>query len=262
MLMIIGYVQNNPIFGEKERNFEHLRGIIGNTKADLLVLPELFATGYNFISQDEVAGLAEDQDGPTGRFLKELSLLTGATLVGGFIERAENKIYNSSLIVSEGKIIDSYRKIHLFNKEKLYFSPGDRPFKVYDISGIKIGVMICFDWLFPESCRTLALEGAQVVAHPANLVMPYCQNAMITRCLENRIFAVTANRIGTEKRGDDTFFFTGKSQITGMTGEVLASAPQNETAVSTVEINVKDALSKSINPFNDLFKDRREEFYF
>lgn len=77
--MIIGYIQNNSIFGEKERNFDDLRDIIDNTKADLLVLPELFATEYNFISQDEVARLAEDKDGPTARFLKKLSQLTGAT---------------------------------------------------------------------------------------------------------------------------------------------------------------------------------------
>lgn len=260
--MIIGYVQNNPIFGEKEKNFEHLRGIIGSTKADLLVLPELFATGYNFVSRDEVARLAEDRDGPTARFLKKLSQLTGATLVGGFIERAKERFYNSSFIVSDGKIIDTYRKIHLFNKEKFYFSPGDRHFKVYDIKGVKIGVMICFDWLFPESCRTLALKGAQVIAHPANLVMPYCQNAMITRCLENRIFAVTANRIGIEKRGDDTFSFTGKSQITSVDGEVLALASQNETAVCTVEIDEKRAANKSLNPFNNLFENRRVGFYF
>ncbi len=260
--MIIGYVQNLPTFGDKEKNFKEIGDIIGNTKADLLVLPELFATGYTFVAQNEVNEMAEDRDGPTAVFLNELSLLTGATLVGGFIEKDEDKIYNSSLIVSEGKIIDTYRKIHLFNKEKLYFSPGNKPFEVYNVKGVKIGVMICFDWLFPESCRTLALKGAQVIAHPANLVMPYCQDAMITRCLENRVFAVTANRIGSEKRGEDTFSFTGKSQITAMDGEVLVRAPQNEIAISTVEIDEKLALNKSINPLNNLFDDRRTEYYF
>lgn len=113
----------------------------------------------------------------------------------------------------------------------------------------------------PESCRTLALEGAQVIAHSANLVMPYCQNAMVTRCLENKVFAVTANRVGTERRGDDIFSFTGKSQITSVDGEILASGPQNEPSISMVEIDEKRAENKSINPYNDLFEDRRKEFY-
>lgn len=262
--MIIGYVQNSPIFGDKESNFNEIRALIDNakTKADLLVLPELFATGYAFVSKEEAEAMAEAQNGPTADFLKDLSLITGATLVGGFIEKEDDKIYNSCLIVSDGKVLDTYRKIHLFNKEKIWFSPGNKPLQVYDIKGVKIGVMICFDWLFPETSRTLALSGAQIIAHPANLVMPYCQNSMITRCLENRVFAVTANRIGTEKRGDDDFLFTGASQITSINGDILASAPKNEVHISLVEINEKQAINKMINGYNDLFGDRQSGYYF
>ena len=80
--------------------------------------------------------------------------------------------------------IDTYKKIHLFNRENLWFTPGDEAPKVYEIDGVKIGVMICFDWIFPETCRSLALQGMQVLAHPSNLVLPHCQSAMITRCIE------------------------------------------------------------------------------
>lgn len=262
--MIIGYIQNSPIFGDKTKNFNQIRALVDTkkTKADLLVLPELFATGYTFISKDEAVSMAEDQDGPTADFLKNLSVVTGATLVGGFIEKDGDDIYNSALIISDGKVIDTYRKIHLFNKEKIWFSPGNKPLHVYDIKGVKIGVMICFDWMFPEVSRTLALNGAQVIAHPANLVMPYCQNSMITRCLENRVFAVTANRIGIEKRGDDDFLFTGGSQITSINGDILASAPKNEVHISLVEINDEQAINKMINGYNDLFGDRQSGYYF
>lgn len=259
--MIIGYIQNSPIFGKKERNFKEIYTLVGNIKADLLILPELFATGYTFTSQNEAKEMAETQQGPTANFLKNLSLITGATLVGGFIEKDKSKIYNSSLIVSDGKVVGVYRKIHLFNKEKLWFSPGNKPLRVYDIKGVKIGVMICFDWLFPEVCRILALKGAQIIAHPANLVMPFCQNAMVTRCLENRVFAVTANRIGVEKRGSDTFSFTGASQITSMNGDILAFAPKNKTHISIIKIDEKQATNKIINSYNDLFVDRRAEYY-
>ncbi len=259
--MKIGYVQTAPVFGAKEKNFKEVRTLLKGVKADLLVLPELFATGYTFTSKKEVLELAETGQSLTADLLKELSVSTGATLVGGFIEIDGVHVYNSSLIVSENKVLDTYRKVHLFNKEKLWFTPGDKPFKVYEIKGVKIGVMICFDWMFPEVCRSLALQGMRVLAHPSNLVMPYCQGAMVTRCLENRVFAVTANRIGTDNRGEDDFTFTGASQITGCDGRILSSAPIDKTQVSVVEIDEKLADNKMINSYNDVIRDRQTSFY-
>ncbi|MCX6272011.1 MAG: acyltransferase [Bacteroidetes bacterium] len=259
--MKIGFIQNAPLFGDKERNFEGVRTLVKGVRADLLVLPELFATGYTFTSKAETLELAEDQSGRTADFLKEISLQTGATLVGGFIEIDKERVYNSLLIVSGNTVIDTYRKLHLFNKEHLWFTPGDKPLKVYNINGVRIGVMICFDWIFPEVCRTLALQGLQVLAHPSNLVLPYCQYAMVTRCIENRIFAITANRIGQEKRGEDDFTFTGGSLICGPDGTILASAPLDEPFVSVVEINENQADNKMITAYNDVLKDRRPEFY-
>jgi predicted amidohydrolase len=259
--MKIGYLQSEIVFGDKERNFEAIHAQIRGVHADLLVLPELFATGYTFTSPEEVKETAETTNGPTAGFLKELSKYTGATMVGGFVETDGSNVYNALLIVSGDEVIDTYRKIHLFNKEKFWFTPGNKPYKVYDIHGIKIGVMICFDWIFPEACRTLALKDMQVLAHPANLIMPYCQNAMVTRCLENSIFAVTANRIGTEQRGEDRFIFTGASQITGHDGKILSLAPPDKPHVSVVDIDEKLADHKKINPYNDVLKDRRTEFY-
>jgi predicted amidohydrolase len=121
--------------------------------------------------------------------------------------------------------------------------------------------MICFDWFFPETVRSLALLGAEIIAHPANLVLPYCQRAMITRCLVNRVFAITSNRIGSENRGDDHFKFTGGSQITSYNGEVLSSAPYDDTYIDVIEIDVEKAKDKKLNLYNDVIKDRRPEFY-
>src|SRR3989338_5307897 len=198
--MKIGYVQNSPVFGEKEKNFNQIRKLLGHTKADLIVLPELFAVGYAFTSKKEVKDLAETTNEETADFLKELSFKTGAVIVAGFIEKEDGKIYNATMMVYKNKVTGTYRKIHLFNKEKFWFTPGNKKLQVRNIKGMKIGMMICFDWLFPEVSRTLALNGAQIIAHPSNLVMLHCQKAMVTRCLENRIFALTANRIGREKR--------------------------------------------------------------
>lgn len=259
--MKIGYVQNSPAFGEKEKNFQQIRKLIKNIKADLIVLPELFATGYAFTSREEVNNLAETAEEETSQFLKQISNETDAVIVAGFIEKEKGKNYNSSIMVYKNEVVGTYRKIHLFNKEKLWFSPGNKKLPVHDIRGMKVGVMVCFDWIFPEVSRTLALSGAQVIAHPSNLVMPYCQKAMVTRCLENRVFAVTANRIGHEKRGKDNFTFTGGSQITSFDGKILSSAPEDKTFADVVEIDIAKANNKMLNDYNDVLKDRRVEFY-
>lgn len=259
--MKVGFVQFAPVFGEKQKNFNAVENLLLGCKADLLVLPELFATGYTFVSADEVLALSEEKGEETTLFLEHLALLCNATLVAGFIEREQGNCFNSALMVDAHGIVTTYRKLHRFNKEKLWFSPGDRAPGVVSLQGVRIGIMICFDWIFPETCRTLALQGAQIIAHPSNLVLPWAQQAMITRCIENRVFAVTANRIGREQRGKDDFTFTGQSQVTGCQGEVLASAPDDEAWVQVVDIDPAMALDKSVNPYNDLFTDRRSNFY-
>ena len=258
----VGYVQTSPLFGNKEKNFEQIENLLVDINADLIVLPELFATGYTFISKDEALSLAENSEGQTSQFLLKISKMTGAIIVGGYVEKAENNIYNSAMIVSNNRVIDSYRKIHLYYKEKIWFSPGDKPLQVYEINNIKIGIMICFDWIFPEMARSLALLGADIIAHPANLVLPYCQKAMTTRCLENRVYGITANRIGQEKRGQDNFKFTGASQITSYNGNILSAAPNNEIYIDFAEIDIKEARNKRLNDYNVILQDRREEFYF
>ncbi len=259
--MKIGFVQSAPVFGEKRLNFDAVCRLLTGYKADLLVLPELFATGYAFTSADEVKGLADSTEGETAEFARQLAVSTGAVIIAGFIERENDCYYNASLMADDSGLLSAYRKIHLFNKEKLWFSPGNRPPEVVRVRDVNIGMMICFDWIFPETCRSLALKGADIIAHPANLVLPWAQQAMVTRCIENHVFAVTANRIGTEQRGDDNFIFTGQSRITGCRGEILASVEDNETCVKTVEIDPSVARDKSVNPYNDLLKDRRSQFY-
>jgi predicted amidohydrolase len=235
--MIVGYIQNSPKFGEKSENFKQVLDLAAGVTADLIVLPELFAAGYTFTSRKEAVDLAESPDGETFAFLREIASRTGAV------------------------VVHCYRKIHLFNKEKLWFDPGNLHPGIVETGGVRIGMMICFDWIFPETARTLALQGADIIAHPANLVLPYCQNAMVTRCLENRVYAVTANRIGEEHRGDDRFIFTGMSQITSFNGEVLSKAPRNDLCKAFTDVEIEKARDKMLNPYNDLLSDRRKECY-
>ena len=122
--------------------------------------------------------------------------------------------------------------------------------------------MICFDWFFPESARTLAFRGADVIAHPSNLILPHCPDAMVTRCIENKVFTVTANRTGSEQRGDkEKLMFIGKSQITSPKGEILYRASGDREELTVIEIAVEKARDKNLNSMNNLFSDRKKEFY-
>ena len=146
-------------------------------------------------------------DGKTTKRFVEIAARRGVTIVAGLAERAGAHYFNSAVVVGPKGFIGCYRKTHLFFEETLFFTPGDSGFHVWDIGLAKVGVMICFDWYYPEAARTLALQGADIITHPSNLVLPHCPDSMVTRCLENRVFSVTANRIGSEARG-------GKDRLT------------------------------------------------
>ena len=261
--MKAGFYQFSPEFGNKTVNINNVISAVKDADMDLLVLPEFFATGYQFISQDEVADLSEPvPNGETTEALIELSREKQMHIVAGLPEKAGDTFYNSAVLTGPEGFIGLYRKTHLFFEETLYFAPGDTGFRVWDTAIGRIGIKICFDWFFPESMRSLALLGAEVVAHPANLVLPFCPDSMPVRCLENRVFAVTANRIGTEHRKkEQSLTFIGKSEVVSPKGEILVRAPVNEEALMVVDIDPAMARDKALNPYNDLFQDRRPGHY-
>ena len=261
--MRVGFFQFAPMFGEVLRNLDKVVEALDRVDADLIVLPELFASGYQFVSQDEVMRLAEPvPDGPTTRRLVELAKRRRVVVVAGLPERAGDVCYNSAVVVGPSGFMGCYRKTHLFFEETLFFTPGDTGFQVWDIGPAKIGVMICFDWYYPEAARTLALKGAEIICHPSNLVLPDCPNSMPIRCLENRVFAITCNRIGSEARGGkDPLVFIGNSEVVAPRGAILHRAPRDHEELRVVEIDPADARNKALTAYNDLLRDRRESIY-
>jgi len=260
--MRAGFLQFRPQFGRVRRNLDTVIKALAEVSADLIVLPELAFTGYYFRDREELISLAEDPtDSATIDALTALCKDRDMHIVSGFAERRMDKVFNSAVLIGPQGLRHVYRKLHLFNEEKHCFDPGDTPLSVQQVRDARIGMMVCFDWAFPEVSRVLSLQGADIICHPSNLVLGFCQEAMLTRCLENRVFAITCNRFGSDKRPQGTLRFTGKSQIVAPAGLLLHRAHAQRQAVFVTEIDPQEARGKAITPLNDLLTDRRPEYY-
>jgi predicted amidohydrolase len=258
--MHIGYVQFAPVLGNFEATWERLEALLAQgVGADLLVLPELCNSGYNFASPAEAFGSAETI--ADSRFLRRLQdhcRQHGGYVVSGFNERDGDALYNGAVLVGPEGCLGRYRKLHLFRDEKDFFRPGNLGLPVFACGPMRIGMLICFDWVFPEAWRVLALQQADVICHPSNLVLPgLAQRAVPIHALMNRVFIVTANRVGTE----GTLTFTGRSLVADPSGQVLAEAPPEGPHVATVPVDLAQARDKQITPRNHLFQDRRPDAY-
>lgn len=258
----VAFVQGRPQFGRVAENLERGLALAGGVDADLVVIPELWSSGYVFSSHAEVAKLAEDpRTGPTARALTAAARREKRHYVAGFPERGRGRTYNSAMLVGPSGVKTVYRKLHLFEREREWFAPGNLPLSVHRVGPARVGLLICFDWRFPETARVLALLGADVIAHPSNLVFPNAQQAMLTRSLENRVFTVTANRTGTEHRKGGRVPFTGRSQIVSPGGEVLVRAGLRDEVAKAVDCDLAEARNKALTRRTPLFASRRPEFY-
>jgi predicted amidohydrolase len=249
-----------PAIGNLDANLEQLKVFLeeaSEKEIDVLVLPELANSGYVFESLEEARNLSEViPAGPYSKVLLDWSA-KGRLVVAGICERNEEGLYNSAAAFANGNHLVTYRKIHLFSNEFDWFQQGREEPPVIEHKGTRFGLMICFDWVFPEMARILALKGAQMILHPANLVLPYCQDAMITRSIENRIFTATANRVGTERN----LTFSGLSQITSPKGEVLLRMGTTDTGINWVDLDSTVADDKKLTKRNDVLLDRKPGLY-
>jgi predicted amidohydrolase len=265
--MKICYVQFAPRYLDVEYNLSSVERLLAAVDAELVVLPELFTSGYFFRSAQDLAQVAEPL--PGGKTTERLHTWANdldATLVAGVAERDGDIFYNSAAVVSPMGYEGTYRKVHLYYKEKTLFAPGDEGFAVYQIerrNGIPytLGVMICFDWYFPEAARSLVVQGADIIAHPSNLVRPDCPRSMPIRALENHVYTVTANRHGSETCGDETLTFIGQSEVCDPNGQILVRADQTGDHVGVVDIDPFSARDRKITAYNHILDDRRPRLY-
>ncbi len=258
--MRVGFLQMAPVLGDREVTIAKIERLLaGKPLPDLLVLPELCNSGYNFSSPDHAHELAEDPaQSPFLEFLSTYCRRGSCHIVTGLNERDGDQVFNTAMLIGPDGILGKYRKLHLFLNEKDYFIPGDLGLPIFEISGVKIGILICFDWIFPEIWRILALKGVDIICHPSNLVLPgMAQKGIAVHAMINRYYVILANRMGSE--GDLTF--TGLSTIVDPTGTVLVQATAEEESLHVVEIDPLQARNKQVTAKNHVLRDRRPDQY-
>jgi len=270
MITKIAAVQTNPKLMSPGENLE---GIINAAReaeanrAKLIVFPECALTGYIFHSREEALPYAETIPGPSTEKLSSLCKELQVYAIFGLLEKEGDKLFNVAAFIGPEGLIGKYRKNHLpFMGIDRFVDRGDKPFEVYQTPIGNVGIEICYDIMFPENSRVMVLKGADILAVPTNF--PQGRGEMITehvvttRAIENRVYVVTANRIGNE-RGNG---FSGMSKIVSGSWDTLAlaSPDKEEIIYAEVDLDVVRRKRDIIMPGQhetDFIKDRRPELY-
>src|SRR6476620_1100700 len=265
--MRVAVAQMEPRLAETERNLDAALERLEEAAAagaELLVLPECAIPGYMFDSAEEALPYAEEIPGPTTEAFERECARLGVHAITGLLERDGDTLYNAAILIGPDGLIGSYRKTHLpFLGVDRFVTPGDG-FKVLDTSLGRVGLIICYDLRFPEVTRTLALQGADMVALPTNFPMAaklQCDVIAAAGAAENRIYLLVANRVGKERWGE----FCGWSQIVDPYGTRLAEAGETEETLLVADVEVEKARDKDYVVPGEyelyLFGHRRPELY-
>lgn len=258
----IALIQADIEIGNVQANMDNMLGMMekaaaANHKPDVIVLPEMWNTGY---ALDRIQELADPMGQETSSMLSEFARKHSIQVVGGSVaERIDDRIYNSMYVFNRnGEQIAKYSKIHLFRlmDEEKFLQAGQHTV-TFELEEMKAGASICYDIRFPELSRTLALGGAQVLFVPAEWPHPrlhHWRTLLIARAIENQMYVVACNRVGTS--GETDFF--GHSLIIDPWGEIIAEGDERETIVTgTLDCKLTDEVRGRI----PVFEDRRPHLY-
>ena len=253
-----------PRFGDLAANQRLVVDTIAAADADVLVLPELVTSGYVFGSVAEVDACAITSS--DGRFAEWSAAIRGtAVVIAGFAERGgDGRFYNSAVVLDAAGVLAVYRKAHLWDREKLFFTPGSQPPPVVATRFGRIGVLVCYDLEFPEFTRRLALDGADLIAAPMNWPRPELPagqaNPLVVIAQAtariNHLAVACCDRTGSE-RGQD---WNEGTVVVDQDGWVVGrAADDRHTAVADVDLTA--SRDKRTGPRNHVFDDRRVDLY-
>jgi 5-aminopentanamidase len=278
---VVACCQVAPTFGDLAANREltaHAVETAATAGASVVVLPELVSSGYVFESQAEARACAEAADGETVSLWARLAARHRLVIVGGFCEKADGAggaraVFNSAALVDPGGLRAVYRKAHLWDAERLWFTPGNATPPVVGTPFGRIAVMICYDLEFPEWVRLPALDGAQLLCAPVNwpaVARPAGERAAeVTRaCADagvNRMFVAACDRDGAERGVDwvagSVIVDPDGYPLAGPAGPAGAARPTDSITLVTAACRLGDALDKRVSSLSDVHGDRRPKLY-
>ncbi len=247
----IACVQMDVRLGDKAHNLVQIRDKLSEAAdggAHLVIFPESAVTAYGFNSKEEAWEIAEIVPGPSTEKIMEDCFQLGVHAVVGSLERVEEtgELFNVALLMGPDGIYPTYRKIHLpYLGVDRFVTPGNIPFAVNDLGGLRVGMNICYDGGFPEATRCLMLQGADLVVLPTNWpegARVVVKHLVQARALENQIYFAAANRVGEEAG----FRFIGLSRIVNVNGELLAALESDSEETIFAEIDPGKARNKHI----------------
>ncbi len=259
----IAVIQMDLAFGQPEQNMTKVKQQITHLMSgqadqpDIIVLPELWTTGYDLSRLDEIA----DPDGTqTQAVISALAQQFHVNIVAGSIaQKTERGIFNTLTVFNRsGEKVGEYSKLHLIRlmEEEKYLTPGNQ-MGLFSLDEIPCAGLICYDIRFPEWVRKHVLEGAQILFVPAEwplVRLPHWRSLLIARAIENQCYVVACNRVGQDPNNE----FAGHSMIIDPWGEVLAEADQSErTLLAEIDTDLVFQVRQKI----PIFEDRRPEFY-
>ncbi len=253
-MLQIAQIQFAPQLGNLQHNLNKVDELIlKSEQADFVILPELANSGYNFTDRKHAMALASTiEKSDFVEMLVENSREQNQYIVSGFHEKDGNELFNTSLFISPSGEIGKYRKIHLFMNEKQIFSKGNLGLPVFQTDDFTMGMLICFDYLFPEVWRIMAIKGAEFIAHPSNLVTYKAFKVVPAQAVINRFFIFTSNRIGTVR----DISFSGKTFAVDPEGDVIAEASADKEEILFTEFDPKLSHNKMITKKNHVLNDR------
>lgn len=265
-------IQMEPRIPEPRENLAHSLEMIAQAAslgAGLVVLPELCNSGYVFETQEEALALAEDpRTGRAAQGWAKAAKQHDLYVIAGLNEWAGERIYDAAVVIGPDRVLGVFRKIHLWDRENLFFARGDAGYPVFDLPFGRVGTFICYDGWFPESYRLCAVQNADLVCIPTNWVpmpgQPRAEEVMANTLVRasahcSGVFVAAADRVGTE-RGQP---FLGRSLIVGPRGWVLAGPASDENEdILTAAVDLAEARKvRTLNAHNQLLADRRVDVY-
>lgn len=266
----IAGVQMNIALGQPQTNVARMLAALreaAGAGAQLIVFPECAVSGYGFESAHAAREIAEPIDGPSVRAIQDECRQRGVYAVVGMLEAARgDAFYNSCVFLAPDGPIASYRKTHLpFLGVDRFTTPGEGPLAAFDTPLGRMGMNICYDGVFPEVARALALDGAELMLLPTNWppgARGNSRHLVAARAMENRVFYLAVNRVGEE----GGFPFIGETKLCGLAGETIAELPHAHAGILYAEIQPALAREKKIVIVPDRhethrFHDRRPDLY-